>query len=179
MVGCCLLTAVEALSANHCRATPQQQPTRTLPSVRDHAVAKKPIDRADSSSLPLKPIASPADYDNSLGFHLLRNIALDQRAIWTSPARVRLRDADWLVPFGGLTAGLIATDRDTSLHLSNNPATLNHYDNLSNYMIASLVGGAGGLYLWGHITHNDHQRETCLMSGEGDTNSLGVVAALK
>jgi membrane-associated phospholipid phosphatase len=179
MVGCCLLTAVGALRANCCYANPQEQSPTAVPSAQQQVAEKTPPRKTDSPNLPLKPIKSPADYDNSLGPQLFKNIAVDQRAIWTSPARIRLKDADWLVPFGGFTAALLATDRDTSLHLSNNPATLKHYDNLSNYAIASLVGGAGGLYLWGHITHNDHQREAGLLAGEAAIDSLGVVTAIK
>ena len=35
--------------------------------------------------------------------------------MWTSPARLRLSDATWLVPLGGFTAALLATDTDISL----------------------------------------------------------------
>src|SRR5215475_5194274 len=48
----------------------------------------------------------------------------DQKQIWTSPARLRFSDADWLVPFGGITTGLFVTDRDFSKHLSQNPTTI-------------------------------------------------------
>src|SRR5437879_11483253 len=30
----------------------------------------------------------------------------DQREIWTSPARLRFSDTEWLVPLSGITAGL-------------------------------------------------------------------------
>src|SRR6266571_7868326 len=30
----------------------------------------------------------------------------DQREIWTSPAKLRFSDTDWLVPHSGITAGL-------------------------------------------------------------------------
>src|SRR5258708_14951874 len=36
----------------------------------------------------------------------------DQQEIWTSPARLRFSDTDWLVPVSGITAGLFVTDRD-------------------------------------------------------------------
>ncbi len=62
--------------------------------------------------------------DNRLGLSLLKNIGRDQKAIWTSPGRVRFADATWLVPLGGLTAGLLATDRDGSKHLSDSPNRL-------------------------------------------------------
>ena len=42
-----------------------------------------------------------------------------------------------------------------------------------------MVGGAGGLYFLGLISHNEHQRETGFLSGEAAIDSLAVVEALK
>src|SRR6266480_5589884 len=56
----------------------------------------------------------------------------DQRKIWTSPARLRFSDTEWLVPLSGIAAGLFVTDRDFSKHLSQNPTTITHYKTLSN-----------------------------------------------
>ncbi len=121
----------------------------------------------------------PGFSKTELGWPLLKNIALDQKAIWTSPTQFRLGDANWLVPLGGLTAGLLATDRDTSRHLSNSPNRLKRSRNLSDFGAASLVGAAGGLYLWGKITHDDHRRETGLLAGEALLNGLAVNTAIQ
>ncbi len=59
--------------------------------------------------------------------HLTNDFMNDQKHIWTSPARVRFSDATWLVPVGGLTAGLFVADRQFSAHLSKNPQRLNRY----------------------------------------------------
>src|ERR1700683_3720732 len=41
----------------------------------------------------------PEEFSESrLGLSLLKNIALDQEAIWTSPAHLRLEDANWILP---------------------------------------------------------------------------------
>src|SRR6266567_4125591 len=40
----------------------------------------------------------------------LKDIALDQAGIWTSPLRLKSRDAFWLVPFAGATAVAIHYD---------------------------------------------------------------------
>src|SRR5258708_32901381 len=87
-----------------------------------------------------------------LGISLLKNLTLDQRDIWTSPTKLRLSDADWLVPAGGLAAGLFVSDRDVSLHLSHNPKTISRYNTLSNAGIAALVGGAGGVCVLGRAS---------------------------
>ncbi len=101
--------------------------------------------------------ASNETAENKLGLQLFKNIARDQRDIWTSPAHVRLGHADWLVPFAEVAAGLMVTDRDTSLHLSNNPNTLRNYRNFSNYGAAGMAGAVGGLYLWGCATNDPHK----------------------
>ncbi len=108
-----------------------------------------------------------------------KDFLLDQKQIWTSPARVRFSDAQWLVPVSGITAGLMVTDREYSKHLSRNPSTISRYNNLSNASVGALIGGAGGMWLLSHATHNDHWRETGLLAGEAALNSFAVVEGLK
>lgn len=103
----------------------------------------------------------------------------DQRQIWTSPAKVRLSDTEWLVPLSGLTAGLFVTDRDFSRHLSQSPTTISHYKTLSNAGVGALIGGAGGMWLLGHVAHNEHWSETGFLAGEAAINSLVMVEGLK
>lgn len=117
--------------------------------------------------------------ENKLGLQTIKNIARDQREIWTSPSRVQLGHADWLVPFAGLTAGFLVTDRDASLHLSNSPNTLRRYRNFSNYGIAGMAGVVGGTYLWGKATNDLHKKETGILSGEAVVDALVVSTALK
>lgn len=103
----------------------------------------------------------------------------DQKRIWTSPARIRFSDATWLVPLGGLAAGLFVTDRQHSASLSQNPTTIRHYKTFSNVGLASLVGTGAGLYLFSYPMHNEHWRETGFLAGEAALNSLITVEALK
>jgi membrane-associated phospholipid phosphatase len=103
----------------------------------------------------------------------------DQKQIWTSPARVRLKDAGWLVPLGGVTAGLFVTDRQYSASLSRNSTTLSHYNTVSNLGVAGLAGAGAGLYLLSFPIHNEHWRETGFLAGEAALNSLVSVEVLK
>src|SRR5882672_12061039 len=103
----------------------------------------------------------------------------DQREIWTSPAKLRFSDTEWLVPLSGITAGLFVTDHDFSKHLSQNPTTISHYKTLSNAGVAALVGGAGGMWLLGHASHNEHWSETGFLAGEAALNSLVAVESFK
>src|SRR5437016_4608230 len=114
------------------------------------------------------------------GFHgLAKDFLRDQEQIWTSPARLRFSDTKWLVPFSGITAGLFVTDRDFSKHLSQKPTTISHYKTLSNAGVAALVGGAGGMWVIGHVSHNAHWSETGFLAGEAALNSLVAVESFK
>src|SRR6266478_7152859 len=110
---------------------------------------------------------------------LVGRFVRDQGEIWTSPAKLRFSDTEWLVPLSGVTAGLFVTDHDFSKHLSQNPTTISHYKTLSNAGVAALVGGAGGMWLLGHASHNEHWSETGFLAGEAALNSLVAVESLK
>ncbi len=110
---------------------------------------------------------------------LLGRFMDDQHSIWTSPAKLRFSDTEWLVPLSGVSAALFVTDRDFSKHLSQNPTTVRHYKTLSNAGVGALVGGAGGMWLLGHVSHNEHWSETGFLAGESALNSLVAVEALK
>lgn len=121
---------------------------------------------------------------DTTGFHrgfsgLTKDFLGDQERIWTSPARLRFSDTEWLVPLSGISAGLFVTDRDFSKHLSQSPATISHYKTLSNAGVGALVGGAGAMWLLGHASHNSHWSETGFLAGEAALNSLVAVETLK
>ena len=110
---------------------------------------------------------------------LLIDLGDDQKHIWTSPARIRLSDATWLAPLGGLTAGLLATDRDYSASLSHSASTISHYKTVSNLAIGSLIATGAGMYLVSFPAHNEHWRETGWLAGEAAINSLVVTETFK
>src|SRR5438094_5838922 len=113
-------------------------------------------------------------------FHgLARDFLGDQEHIWTSPAKLRFSDTEWLVPLSGISAGLFVTDRDFSKHLSQNPTTISHYKTLSNAGVGALVGGAAGMWAIGHLGHNEHWSETGFLAGEAALNSLVAVETFK
>ena len=103
----------------------------------------------------------------------------DEEQIWTSLTKLRLSDVQWLVPLSGITAGLFVTDASYSKSLSHNPTTISHYNTLSNAGIGALIGGAGGMWVLGHVKHNEHWSETGFLAGEAALNSLVMVESLK
>jgi len=102
----------------------------------------------------------------------------DQKQIWTSPLRLRLRDAEWLVPIAGITTGLIMTDRTASHEVTRNGHQQLGND-LSNAGIGMLGLAAGSMYLQGIRGGNNQLRETGLLSMEAGVNALVVDEALK
>jgi hypothetical protein len=110
---------------------------------------------------------------------LAKEILIDQKHIWTSPARLRFADADWLIPAAGITAGFLSTDSDISRHLSHSPTTISHYKTISTAGVAALIGGAGGMWLASFPTHNQHWRETGFLAGEAAIDSIIPVELMK
>ncbi|MGC1616489.1 MAG: capsule assembly Wzi family protein [Candidatus Acidiferrum sp.] len=157
-------------------ATPQAQEQSTGDArqsssneeVKGKNTKKKLADDPESTTTPPRGVKG-----------LARELLLDQEQIWTSPAKIRLTDTQWLLPLSGITAGLFVTDNDYSKHISHSPTTISRYTNLSDAGIGALVGGAGGMWLLGHVKHNDHWSETGFLAGEAALNSLVAVESLK
>src|SRR5262245_7136269 len=94
----------------------------------------------------------------------VRNIGRDQKVIWTSPFKVKIEDLNWLVPFAGLTAGLINADAELSSRINPNNTFPKHASTISNAGVAIALGGSGGLFLLGKMHGDDHKRETGILA---------------
>jgi membrane-associated phospholipid phosphatase len=135
-------------------------------------------DFLNQSSRPLISEDTPNYFHNSQA-SLPKHLFHDQIGMWSSPSKLKLSDATWLVPLGGFAAALFATDRTVSRNLSNTPSTLLRYRHISDYGLYSTAAGSGALYLLGLATGNDHQRESGFLIGESAVDSLLAVEALK
>ena len=168
----------ETVCANS-NAKPQEQHTdETPPMLTADSGDKNPV--IDVATMRNDEVYEPAiGNSNSLGVPFLKNLASDQKSIWTSPIRLRWADGTWLFPLAAVTGGFFATDRAVPPALSGDPKKLNHYSNFSNYGVYSLVGAGGGLYLWSKLSHDDHQRETGILAGEAAINSFAVDTTFK
>jgi Capsule assembly protein Wzi/PAP2 superfamily len=154
------------------RAAEASKESSSVPKAKESNAGEKIVTDPDSGSEfnAARPLSLKA-----LGKEFLR----DQEQIWTSPAKLRLSDVQWLVPLSGITAGLFVTDASYSKSLSHNPTTISHYNTLSNAGIGALIGGAGGMWVLGHVKHNEHWSETGFLAGEAALNSLVMVESLK
>jgi membrane-associated phospholipid phosphatase len=98
---------------------------------------------------------------------LVGNVLRDQKAIWTSPLRIKRKDAAKLAAFGVITAALIATDRRASDGLPNTLTQVNAGNAVSRIGEGySTFGFAGALFLFGRVAHNDRAQETGLLGAE-------------
>jgi len=122
---------------------------------------------------------TPAKREAQLERSLPKNFVKDQFAIWTSPAHVRTADSLWLVPFLGVTAGFIATDRAAVSNMPRAPNTVNSFKNISDYGLYGTAAFSGAMYLSGVIWKDPHKRETGWLMGEAVLNGLVVDTVLK
>jgi len=159
-------------------------PSSTPAPPQEHRAGETSSDAEANKVSPTKKISSGLEaepFEKSYrGFSGLgKRFLEDQEQILTSPARVRFSDAQWLMPLGGIAGGLFVTDASYSRHLSQNPATLSHYKTVSDAGVGALIGGASGMWLLGHVKHNEHWSETGFLAGEAALNSLVVVESFK
>ena len=137
-----------------CAQTPTDE--KTIPSPSPNREAQSP----DSSQLPLRLKSLP------------RNLFLDQKSFWTTPFHMSKPEWQWAVPLAFVGAGLLASDTAVEKHVPTNPTTVSHATTASNAGLAALGGAGAGMFLWGHLAHNDDQREAGLLSGEAGIDVL-------
>ena len=102
----------------------------------------------------------------------------DQKRIWTSPARLKISDAEWLVPSAGIATGLFVTDPTTSHELTRH----SHVDTSAKFSdlgLGLLAATSGTMYFAGRFKNDDHMRETGLLSAEAAADTFVVTDALK
>jgi membrane-associated phospholipid phosphatase len=124
----------------------------------------------------------PGDTENAVPLtkKLLKNIWLDQKAIWTSPFHVNRDEAiEWL-GFTAITTGLVLTDRRTSKIFENSNGQVIG-GNAASRLGASytLTPEVAGFYLYGVLADNQKARETGVLGGEALIDSLIIVEVLK
>lgn len=179
LIHCCGLALWLSVTCHGTRAAQSQsQSEATTVPLDPTAQASDEKRTPGSAGLPTGrgPIASAKSTPEFAKF--MKNLEHDQAAIWTSPAHLRLGEATWLVPFAGVTAGFMITDRDANLHLGGTPHVLTGYQNFSNYGIAGLATTGASLYFLGKLTNDEHKREAGLLGGEAALDALAVSSAL-
>jgi hypothetical protein len=109
-----------------------------------------------------------------------RNILYDQKAIWTSPAHLKISDLEWLVPLAVGTGAAIATDQSAMQHVvSTNPSFNQRNIDVSNAMIGGFIAAPVALYGLGHFRQSPHAREAGILSGEAMIDGVVVEQGMK
>ncbi len=119
------------------------------------------------------------DPKNQLFLPFAKHLVQDQADFWIKPTKLRIHDLRWAIPFTGITSGLIASDSWMSKQVPDKPSQLKSSKDFSNYATFSIIGVAGGSFLLGRMTGNEHLRETGLLAGEAAINSTAVTYLFK
>lgn len=129
------------------------------------------------------PTACDKDYDISSSKYRKLNakdlgidVLHDQKRFWTAPLRFRRRDAGWVLPLVGVTAGLIVADKDIVQHVD--PAHAHTSQRISDAAVMAGLGAAGAFYVMGRVHKNPHAIETGVLSYQASVNSLIVNTAI-
>jgi len=130
----------------------------------------------DQSHLPNAPTPQPEVRVKEVPLNILQ----DQKAIWTSPAKIRVKDLDWLVPLGAVTGLAIATDRDAMMHVVPLDTQLNKRStDASNVLTGGMVAAPVALFGWGALKDNPHAREAGLLGAEAMVDGVVVEQGMK
>jgi len=110
----------------------------------------------------------------------LKDVALDQAGIWTSPLRLHPKDALLLVPFTGATAVAIYYDPRARQELGYDQSRIDASNTISAFgSYYATIGAGGTVYLIGRLTHNEHLAETGRLGTEAVIDAALVAGALK
>ena len=177
LLNCFIFAAAQAGGAS-CSAQVSAPQTAEQSSAPD-ANASSSSQSQGPPAAPKTPEDQDTDRTNTLGAQFLKNLLTDQKTIWTSPAHLHWADGTWLFPFVAVTAGMFATDRAVPPALTTDQTKLNRYVSISNYGLYTMIGAGGGAYIWGKLSHNDHQRETGILASEAAIDSVAVNSVFK
>lgn len=146
---------------------PQTNPAAqsNLPNAPSSIVTGKPHLQGQ---IPLEDIPHPqADL-----MHTPLNIIGDTYRLFTSPIYIRRDDLRWMLPMAAATG--IALSQDSHVNrdiVSHDPGFNNTADNVSYDLMYSYIAGSVTMYGAGLFGHNDHLRETGLLSGEAQVDA--------
>ena len=149
------------------------------------AVAQTPDPPPPHNSLPdaPQPQTAPSSrcdaYDVTIRNSL--NILLcDQKGIWTSPARLRTHDLEWIAPLTLATGAAIATDHRTMTQVVSRNEPFNDANvDASNTLMGLWIAAPVVVYGYGHFKQDDRARETGLLSAESILDAQIVLQSLK
>lgn len=145
-----------------------------LPALGVHA-------QSSASSLPDAPTPAAQLQNEEINVHNTpRHLLEDQKAIWTSPARIR--DSNALGPVALVLATTLVMTTDHQVMSSSklmNPSLNSHASTASNGLVGGFVAAPVLIYSLGNLHHDDHATETGILAGEAMVDGLVVDEVMK
>jgi hypothetical protein len=100
------------------------------------------------------------------------DIVGDTYRLFTSPVYVRGRDFKWMLPVAAATGVALSQDTHVAKDIvSHDPGFNNANDNVSYDLLYSYVAASATMYGAGLFGHNEHLRETGILSGEAQVDA--------
>jgi hypothetical protein len=146
---------------------PQTNPATqaNLPNAPSSLVTAKPHGQG---KIPLEDIPHPPVQLKQIPLNILG----DTYRLFTSPIYIRAGDLRWMLPVAAATGVSLSQDTHVARDIvSHNPAFNNSADNVSYDLMYSYIAASATMYGTGLFTHNDHLRETGLLSGEAQVDA--------
>jgi membrane-associated phospholipid phosphatase len=110
----------------------------------------------------------------------LQDLGEDEKAIFTSPLRLRPKDGYWLAPIGAATGLAIAYDADASEAVGVDPSRTNTANTIANFGSFWATGAEGaGIYFIGLAKKNPKLAETGRLADEAIIGSGTVTLVTK
>jgi len=110
---------------------------------------------------------------------LPRNLFQDQKKFWLTPFHMTEREWQWTVPLTFTGAFLLGSDTAIERHLPTSSTTVSHAVTASNAGLAVLAGAGAGMFALGHLSNDDQERETGILSGEAGIDAVVETEVLK
>jgi membrane-associated phospholipid phosphatase len=149
--------------------------------VKNTEPATAPADSPGEESVAIQPATAAYNTEEASASlrSLPKNLLIDQKAFWTLPFHLKVKDLTFIVPATFGTALLVGSDTAIEAHLPTSPNTVKMAANASTAGMAALVGTGGGLFLVGQMTHDEHKRETGLLMGEAAIDAYAASTAVQ
>ena len=161
-----LVICASVLSLCYCPVAASQTPAPPTP--------------AENTSLPDAPVPQSADKQAVTLRNTPMQFAIDQKAIWMSPVRLRPHDLKWLLPLAAATGAGIATDHHTMDSVVSHGGSFNQVNvNASNVLIGGFIAAPVALYGLGRYRDDAHAREAGILSGEALVDGVVVEQGMK
>ncbi len=169
-----VLLAASMLSAQNAETAALTVPTETL----------QPAAMAETAAPTSTQTAPQPSAQVICGItHLLRcvqDLGEDDRGIFTSPLRLKPRDAEWLAPLGAATGLALAYDADAQQQLGVDTSRMNTASNISMMGEFWITGGeSASIYFLGLGIKNPKLAETGRLAAEAILDSGTVTLGLK